>query len=121
MHDAQLVAVLNSFNDGAHRLGRVLFTVLALFNNAIEQFAAGHLLHDEVVVAGLLEEVVQADDVGVAELLEDGHLVEEGRGVLFGELGPVDALDGEHPVAVAAVVALPDGGEGTGTELELWF
>ena len=111
------VTIADGLEDDAAGITGLLLVVVGLGDDAIEQLTAGHLLHDEVVVARLLEEVVQTDDVRVSELLEDGHLVEEGGGILLGQLGPVDALDGEHSVAVAAMVALPDGREGTGAEL----
>ena len=113
------MTVADGLEDDAAGIAGLLLVVVGLGDDAIEQLTASHLLHDQIVVSRLLEEVVQTNDVRVSELLEDGHLVEEGGGILLGELGPVDALDGEHSVAVAAVVALSDGREGTGTELRI--
>ena len=112
------MAVIHRLQQYLARVPRLLLVVIALRHDPVEQLAPLARLHHQEERVLLVEEVVQADDVGAAvQRRKDGHLVLEGDDVLLLELGPLDALDGELLGGGALVRAAPDGGEGPGPEL----
>ena len=118
MRHPPVVAVRHGLQQYRARGPGLLLVVVALGDDAIEELPAVHGLGDEVEVVGLLEEVVDPDDVGaVAEGLEDADLVLEGGNVLLLELGAGHALDGVLVGGGAPVRGAAHGGKGLRAEL----
>mmetsp|Transcript_1040 Transcript_1040/g.3256 ORF Transcript_1040/g.3256 Transcript_1040/m.3256 type:complete len:460 (-) Transcript_1040:174-1553(-) len=63
VHDAQLVAVINALHNRAQRFRRILFTILALFDNAIEQFTTRQEFHDDIHVFVTLIRTNELDNI----------------------------------------------------------
>lgn len=71
MHNIQLVQILNARDDLVEELaGLGLFDPL-VFNNEIKELAARSIFHYQIELLGSLNDLVQLDDVGMADHLED--------------------------------------------------
>ena len=92
MHDAQFVTVLHRLDDGTNRLGRVLLTVLALLDDAIEQFTPGQQFHDDVHMLASFVRTDELDNVLVSgEMMKNSHLISH----LFDILGILELALGD--------------------------
>ena len=74
MYNVKFVKILDSSNDLVEEsLGKGLPHTLVL-NNEVKQLAARRILHNQVQLLGCLDNLIQLNDVGVADHLEDMNL-----------------------------------------------
>ena len=69
------MTIVNGLQNLLEYLNSVCLLEVLFSNDPIEQLAATAELCDEVDVLFILEVLVKLDDVGVVELLENGHLL----------------------------------------------
>ncbi len=94
------MAVFDGVDDGSNGIRGLLLGVVFLVDDAIEEFAAGHELEDEVDVVFILEDLVELDDVGMVDLrnerliclAEDLDLVLQRQLVVLAQSGPTSVL-----------------------------
>jgi hypothetical protein len=91
-----LVAILERFKQYSTGIPRLFFIVVRFLHNAIKEFTTAHFLRHEIKEFGFFKHVVQANNVGVLELLEHGNLVVQCRRVFGSQLGLSNDLDGKR-------------------------
>lgn len=81
MHDIQFMHVLDAVDDLLKDLARRWFAkstspsvVLFIFDDMVEEFAVGSVLHDQQQVLGRFDQLVQLDDVGMAHQFQNVDL-----------------------------------------------
>ena len=109
VHDAQVVAVLDRLEQDQDQVPRLLLAVELLLGDALEELAALDEVHHQIKHRRLVEERVQLHDVRVVQLLQDVHLLEQGRLVVQVQRLLGDALDREPPPAVLVLGHAHDG------------
>ena len=116
MHDALVVAVVDSQHELLENMGSLGLGVELLLNDSVEHFASRAQLRDDVEVFFVFKVLVQLQNVRVVELLENAD---------FGmELGHVLDLLLRNSFASSVLLgnpvsALGDDSEGSGPELFL--
>jgi hypothetical protein len=116
MRHVMLVTILHGLKQYLGHITGLLFVVVTLLHNPIKEFTAHHFFRHEVVVFLFLKDIVETDNVGVLDFLQNRNLVSEGNLVFFRQLGLGDNLNGKG-FARRPVGTLLDDGKGTGTEL----
>ena len=115
---ASIVTEHDGLQEYFARHPRLLFVVVALLYDPVEQLPAGQFLHDEVERLRLVEEVVEAGYVrAVLERAEYLHLVLQREDVLLLQLRPIDDFYGVLRLRVAPVLAALHSGKRPRAEL----
>ena len=71
MHDSELVDVLDAGDDLLEEAAALGLLDARLLDDVVEKLAAVRVLHDEVQLLGRLDDLVELDDVRVADHLQD--------------------------------------------------
>lgn len=107
MHNPLLVQVAHARHELGEQPARSIVLQVSVVENVVEQFTSGGVLeHDAIVPLGLLH-LVQLDNVGVGELLEDGDLAHDlgHAGRVAAQLVLLDELDGDLEHTAEALVS----------------
>lgn len=83
MDDSQLVAVVESVEEGCNDVAGLRFGEPLALQDLIEELAASFEFHDEEVVFFVFVDVVKFDNVRVVNLLEDVDLILQANLVLL--------------------------------------
>ena len=68
------MAMINAFQDLLNAMRRVGFRVVLAGNDILEQFATSDQIEDQIVVALLLNRIVQSNDVRMVQFATDSRL-----------------------------------------------
>ena len=71
MANAGLVDILDTRNQFQVKLARLLLAKSCMPNDVVEQFSSIAVLHDHVQFFLRLDDLIELDDVGVSDLLQD--------------------------------------------------
>jgi hypothetical protein len=112
------VTVTNGLENDFANIPSFLFVVVGLLNNPIKELSAAHFFRHEIIVLGFVKYIIEANNVRMVEILEDGDFILEGDLIFLSKLGLCDNLNGKS-VAGLFVRAILDDGEGAFSELTI--
>jgi hypothetical protein len=112
------VTVTNGLENDFANVASLLLVVVGLLNDPIKELSAGHFFRHEVIVLGFVEYIIEADNVRMVEILENGDFILERNLIFLGELGLCDNLNGKG-VAGLFVRSILDDGKGAFSELTI--
>ena len=90
-----LVAVGHCLEKDFTGVSRLLFVIVTLLDDTIEQLSSQHLFSDQVVELLLLKDIVESNDIAVFQLGENIDFILQSLLILWCKLGLGHNLDGE--------------------------
>jgi hypothetical protein len=110
------MTIKNGFKNNLADIASFLFVIVGLLNNPIKELSATHFFRHEVIVRGFVKDIIEADNVRMEEILENGDFILEGNFVFLSQLGLCDNLNGKR-LAGLFVRSVLDDGKGAFSEL----
>ena len=115
MDNAVSVQVLDSADHLAHDIGGVALSEPLRGNDAVKEFSTLAVLHNNVDITVIDVALIELDNVGVVDLLQNGELFLEKSNIL-GDVLTKDGLDGPRDLGVCLQRGCSDCSEMTTTD-----
>ena len=100
MDDAELMQVLDASDELPEELAGLMLLQPFLFHYHLEELPLGHVFHDQEKLLWSLDDLVELDDVGMPDLLQDVDFASDSLDI--GHVGNATLLQHLHSHALAS-------------------
>jgi hypothetical protein len=94
------MAVFQGFEQDFAYISRLLFVIITLLDNSVEEFSTQHLFRDHVIKLSLFEYIIKSDNVLLREFLQNVDLVLERNFIFLRQFRFGNNLNGKGFVAL---------------------